>query len=87
MKKHTEARLEGAIVDSLVTRGGYVLVDYAHGPTVGRYDKARALDPALVQGFITLRRGKPSRITATAAPELTQQAKSMRVPLTFPPNF
>ena len=87
MKKHTEARLEDAIVDNLISQGGYVLVDYTHCPAAGRYDKARALDPALVLGFIKLRRGKPSRITATAAPELTQQAKSMRVPLTFPPNF
>ena len=86
MKKHTEARLEDAIVDSLVTQGGYVLVDYVHGPAAGRYDKSRALDPALVLGLIKLRRGKPSRITATTAPELGQQAKSIRVPLTFPPN-
>ena len=58
MKKHTEARLEVAIVDSLVTQGGYVLVDYAHGSAAGRYDKARALDPALVLGFIKATQAK-----------------------------
>lgn len=52
MKKHTEARLEDAIVDHLVTQGGYVFVDYNHGAAAGRYDKALALDPALVLGFI-----------------------------------
>ena len=48
MKKHTEARLEDAIVDSLTREGGFELVDYRHGPAAGRYDKALALDPALV---------------------------------------
>ena len=52
MKKHTEARLEEAIVDSLTREGGFALVDYRHGPAAGRYDKALALDPALVLGFI-----------------------------------
>ena len=52
MKKHTEARLEDAIVDSLTREGGFALVDYRSGPTVGRYDKAMALDPALVLAFI-----------------------------------
>ena len=52
MKKHTEARLEDAIVDSLTREGGFELVDYRHGPAAGRYDKALALDPALVLGFI-----------------------------------
>ena len=52
MKKHTEARLEDAIIDHLTTQGGYVLVDYREGEAKGRYDKARALDPALVLGFI-----------------------------------
>lgn len=52
MKKHTEARLEDAIVDSLTREGGFALVDYRHGPAAGRYDKALALDPALVLGFI-----------------------------------
>ena len=46
MKKHTEARLEDAIVDSLTREGGFELVDYRHGPAAGRYDKALALDPA-----------------------------------------
>ncbi|MBK9443151.1 MAG: type I restriction endonuclease subunit R [Comamonadaceae bacterium] len=52
MKNHTEARLEDAIVDSLTSRGGFVFVDYHTGAAAGRYDKARALDPALVLGFI-----------------------------------
>ena len=52
MKKHTEARLEDAIVDHLTTQGGYVFVDYRDGEAKDRYDKARALDPALVLGFI-----------------------------------
>ncbi|MBK7003397.1 MAG: hypothetical protein IPH35_26950 [Rhodoferax sp.] len=52
MKKHTEARLEDAIVDSLTQQGGYVLVDYRTGDAAGRYDKARALDPALVLGIV-----------------------------------
>ena len=52
MKKHTEARLEDAIVDSLTSDGGFVFVDYHSGAAAGRYDKTRALDPALVLGFI-----------------------------------
>jgi type I restriction enzyme R subunit len=52
MKKHTEARLEDAIVDSLTRQGGFVFVDYRSGPAVGRFDKALALDPSLVLGFI-----------------------------------
>ena len=52
MKKHTEARLEDAIIDHLTTQGGYVFVDYREGAAKNRYDKARALDPALVMGFI-----------------------------------
>jgi len=53
MKKHTEARLEDAIVDHLTTQGGYIFVDYREkGNATGRYDKARALDPYLVLGFI-----------------------------------
>jgi len=52
MKKHTEARLENAIIDHLTTEGGYVFVDYREGVAKDRYDKARALDPALVLGFI-----------------------------------
>ena len=52
MKKHTEARLEDAIVDSLTQQGGFVWVDYRHGVAAGRFDKVRALDPALVLGFI-----------------------------------
>jgi hypothetical protein len=31
MKKHTEARLEDAIVDSLTQQGGFVFVDYRAG--------------------------------------------------------
>jgi len=38
MKKHTEARLEDAIVDHLTTQGGYVFVDYRSGPAKDRYD-------------------------------------------------
>ncbi len=53
MKKHTEARLEDAIVDHLTTHGGYVFVDYREkGNAPGRYDKARALDPVLLMTFI-----------------------------------
>src|SRR5689334_19401935 len=52
MKKHTEVRLEDAIIDDLTARGGYVFVDYNKGETAGRYDKQRALDPTLVLGFI-----------------------------------
>jgi type I restriction enzyme R subunit len=52
MKKHTEARLEDAIIEHLTTQGGYVFVDYREGEAKDRYDKARALDPALVIGFI-----------------------------------
>lgn len=52
MKKHTEARLEDAIVDHLTTHGGWRFVDDNKGEAKDRYDKARALDPALVVGFI-----------------------------------
>jgi type I restriction enzyme, R subunit len=52
MKKHTEIRLEDAIVDNLTSAGGYIFVDYNKGLTAGRFDKARALDSALVLGFI-----------------------------------
>src|SRR5262245_7658718 len=52
MKKHTEARLEDAIIDHLTTPGGYVFVDYREGVAKDRYDKAGALDPALLLGFI-----------------------------------
>lgn len=52
MKKHTEARLEDAIVDHLCESGGFVYVDYRDGVAKGRYDKVRALDPFLVLEFI-----------------------------------
>ncbi|MEM7600139.1 MAG: hypothetical protein AAF357_01840, partial [Verrucomicrobiota bacterium] len=52
MKKHTEARLEDAIVDHLSENGGYVTIDYRDGEAKGRYDKERALDPAPVLEFI-----------------------------------
>ncbi len=52
MKKHTEARLEDAIIDHLCEHGGFIFVDYRDGDAKGRYDKARALDPALVLEFI-----------------------------------
>ncbi|MCU0762965.1 MAG: type I restriction endonuclease [Hydrogenophaga sp.] len=52
MKLHTEARLEDAIVEELCSRGGYSFVDYRQGEAKDRYDRARALDPALVLGFI-----------------------------------
>ncbi len=58
MKKHTEARFEDAIVDHLTTQGGYVQVDYNQGAAKGRYDRARALDPALVLGFIQATQAK-----------------------------
>ena len=51
MKKHTEARLEDAIVAELVTRGGFVQVDYNQGEAAERFDRARALDPVLLLGF------------------------------------
>ena len=50
--KHTEARLEDAIIDHLCASGGFVFVDYREGEAKGRYDKARALDPVLVLAFI-----------------------------------
>src|SRR5438128_11997571 len=52
MKKHTEARLEDAIINDLTTQGGYVFVDYREGEAKDRYSKARAMDPTLVLGFI-----------------------------------
>lgn len=52
MKKHTEARLENAIIDHPTTQGGFIFVDYREGEAKDRYDKAQALDPALVLGFI-----------------------------------
>lgn len=52
MNKHTEARLEDAIVDHLTAQGGYLSVDYREGEAKDRYDRARALDPALVLGYI-----------------------------------
>lgn len=52
MKNHLEARLEDAIIDHLCASGGFVFVDYRDGEAKGRYDKARALDPALVLDFI-----------------------------------
>ena len=58
MKKHIEARLEDAIVDHLTSQGGYVFVDYRSGPAKDRYDKARALDPALVLQFIQATQSK-----------------------------
>lgn len=52
MKKHTEARLEDAIIDHLIAKGGYIFVDYREGEAKGRYDKGRALDPVMVLNFI-----------------------------------
>ena len=52
MKKHIEDRLEDAIVHNLCESGGFLFVDYSKGEAKGRYDKARALDPALVLSFI-----------------------------------
>ena len=51
MKKHTEARLEDAIIDHLTTQAGYVFVDYREGVAKDRYDKARALDPVAGAGL------------------------------------
>ncbi len=59
MKKHTEARLEDAIVDQLCSVGGYSFVDYREGPARDRYDRLRALDPVLVLEFITVTQPKP----------------------------
>src|ERR1051326_519516 len=52
MKKHTEVKLEDAILENLTNAGAWVFVDYNKGPARGRYDKGRALDAVLVQGFI-----------------------------------
>src|ERR1044072_5988327 len=52
MKKHTEVKLEDAIVANLINGGGWIFLDYNKGAVAGRYDKARALDPALVLDFI-----------------------------------
>ena len=52
MKKHTEARLEDAIVDHLTNQGGYEFVDYREGEAKGRYNTEKALDPKLVLDFI-----------------------------------
>lgn len=59
MKKHTEARLEDAIVDQLCSVGGYSFIDYREGPTKDRYDRVRALDPVLVLNFIAATQPKP----------------------------
>jgi len=58
MKKHTEARFEDAIVEHLTKEDGYTFVDYREGEAKDRYDKARALDPVLVLGFIQATQGK-----------------------------
>ena len=52
MKKHTEARLEDAIVEHLCSQGGFEFVDYREGEAKGRYDTEKALDPKLVLDFI-----------------------------------
>jgi hypothetical protein len=52
MKNHTEDRLEDTIVDHLYEGKRFVYVDYRKGEAKGRYDKSRALDPALVLEFI-----------------------------------
>jgi type I restriction enzyme R subunit len=52
MRKYIEARLEDAIIEHLTMQGGYVFVDYREGVAKDRYDKAQALDPVLVLGFI-----------------------------------
>ena len=52
MKQHLEARLEDAIVDHLITKGGSVFVTYCQGPNKGGSHKARALDPFLVLKYI-----------------------------------
>lgn len=59
MKKHTEARLEEAIVDQLCSVGGYTLVDYREGAARDRYDRVRALDPVLVLDFIAATQPRP----------------------------
>jgi type I restriction enzyme R subunit len=59
MKKHTEARFEDAIVHHLWQHGGYTFVDYLKGEAQNRYDKARALDPALVLSFIETTQPRP----------------------------
>lgn len=59
MKKHTEARLEDAIVDQLCSVGGYTFIDYRDGLAKDRYDRARALDPVLVLDFIASTQPRP----------------------------
>jgi len=58
MKKHTEARLEDAIVDHLTTQGGYIFVDYREEEAKDHYDTEKALDPKLVLDFIRQTQGK-----------------------------
>lgn len=70
MKKHTEARLEDAIIDHLTTQAGYVFVDYREGAAKDRYDRARALDPVLVVDFIQTTQAKVwSSLAAIHGPE------------------
>lgn len=71
VKQHTEARLEDAIIDHLTTQGGYACVDYREGAAKDRYDKARALDPALVVGFIQATQEKVWKSLATIHGEET----------------
>jgi type I restriction enzyme, R subunit len=59
MKKHSEARLEEAIVEEMVVRGGYAFVDYNAGAAKDAYDVAKALDPDLVLSFIEKTQPKP----------------------------
>jgi len=53
MKKHTEERLEDAIVHSLITHGGYASGEEAD------YDPSRALEPSRVIDFIRQTQPKP----------------------------
>jgi type I restriction enzyme R subunit len=72
MKKHTEARLEDSIIDHLTTQGGYVCVDYRESAAKDRYDKARALDPALVIGLI---QATQEKLWKRASPPSTERIR------------
>ena len=53
MKKHTEDRLEDAIVHSLTTHGGYAIGEESD------YDPSRALEPSRIINFIRRTQSKP----------------------------
>jgi len=54
MRKHTEARLEEAIVDQLCSVGGYSFVDYRQGEARDRYCRHRQQHPRPFRGWKSL---------------------------------